>query len=88
MSTMQETTAIRCHIAELARQELGHVGDLPEGDMSEWLDSVQKLTLVVALEDTYEIAFDPEDEAGIRTVDDLVALVRTRLAAKGTDDAR
>lgn len=42
------------------------------------LDSVGLLTLVVGLEDRFRIALAEEDAAGVRTVQDLAALVRAR----------
>lgn len=42
------------------------------------LDSVGLLTLVVGLEDRFRIALAEEDAAGVRTVQDLAALVVSR----------
>jgi acyl carrier protein len=54
-----------------ARPEDDLVGDLQ-------LDSVGLLTLVVGLEDRFRIALAEEDAAGVRTVQDLIALVSRR----------
>lgn len=43
------------------------------------LDSVRLLTLVVELENHFQVCFDPEDEAGLETAADIVRLVRKRL---------
>jgi len=72
--------AVRAAIAALAATELGLRGPLPDGDLSEALDSVQRLALVVAIEDHFRIAFEPEDDEGARTLDDVVRIVRARLA--------
>ncbi len=72
---------IRATLHQLARDELRIEGPLPDGDLSGHLDSVQRLTLVVAIEDHFEIIVEPEDEDGLRTIDDLVALIGARLAA-------
>lgn len=66
-------------IAELAARELRWQGPLPEGDLSEHLDSVQRLTLVVAIEDRFEIVFEPEDEESVRTLADVMRVVRHKL---------
>jgi acyl carrier protein len=42
------------------------------------LDSVGLLTLVVGLEDRFRVALAEEDAAGVRTVQDLIALVAKR----------
>jgi acyl carrier protein len=44
------------------------------------LDSVQQLTLVVELENHFQICFDPGEEEGIATVDSVVQLIASRLA--------
>lgn len=44
------------------------------------LDSIRLLTLAMAVEDRFRIALDADDEASIKTVADLVALVRRKLA--------
>ena len=45
------------------------------------LDSVQQLTFIVELENTFEICFDEGDEASIRTIGDVVDIVSRRLSA-------
>lgn len=70
---------VRQRIEELARTELSWDGPLPQGDLAEHLDSVQRLTLVVAIEDTFEICFEPEDDASATTLDDVVGVVVRRL---------
>lgn len=77
---------IRAEVTGLAGRELKLPGPLPEtGDLAEHLDSVQRLTLIVAIEDRFGIAFDPDDEDGVRTLDDVVRLIRRK---QGGDDAR
>lgn len=70
-----DAAAVKGRIVELARQELRWQGDLPSGDLAEALDSVQRLQLVVAIEDEFKICFDPDDEDGARTLEDVVATV-------------
>jgi acyl carrier protein len=45
------------------------------------LDSIRLLTLAMEIEDRFEICLDEEDEDAIVTVDDLVGVVRRKLAA-------
>ncbi|MEM6532850.1 MAG: acyl carrier protein [Myxococcota bacterium] len=40
------------------------------------LDSLKRLALVVAIENRFKVCFEPEDDEGIRTVDDLVNAIR------------
>jgi len=43
------------------------------------LDSLRLLTLVTELENRFRVCFEAGDEAGLRTVSDLVAMLRRRL---------
>ena len=71
---------IRDRLEQLAIRELGLEGPRPDGDLAEALDSVQRLTFVVAIEDDFRICFEPEDEARIETLDDLLALIEAKSA--------
>jgi len=66
-------------LAEIATRELRYDGALPKGDLAEHFDSVQRLTLVVAIEDKFRVCFNPEDEAGLVTMDDLVTAIQTKV---------
>ena len=64
-------------IAKVARQHLGWNGELrPEMRLVEdlELDSLKSLTLALEVENHFRICLD--EEAGIRTVGDLVAIIR------------
>jgi acyl carrier protein len=70
-------------IAAEARAILGFTKSLtPELRLVEdlQLDSLRLLTLAMALEDRFRIALEEEEEAGIATVGDLVALVQRKLS--------
>ena len=54
------------------RPELRLVEDLA-------LDSIQRLTLAVEVENRFRICLDPEDEEGIETVGDLAEVVGRKL---------
>ena len=53
--------------------------ELPSGSIQEALDSVDRLALMVAVEDHYEIMFEPEEEEKIQTVEDFVSLIQLKL---------
>ncbi len=72
---------IRQRIADIASRELGVEFGSKTVDLAAELDSVQRLTLVVAIEDAFSICFDPDDEEGVITTDDVVALVQRKIPA-------
>lgn len=43
------------------------------------LDSIQRLTLVVELENHFRVCFDQRDEVGIETIHDVVNIIDRRL---------
>lgn len=47
------------------------------------LDSVQRLTLAVEVENRFRVCLEPEDEEGIATVGDLAAVVEEKLRRRG-----
>lgn len=72
--TLRET------LQALAREHLSWEGPLPAGDLAQHMDSMQRLALVVAIEDHFQVAFDPEDDESARTLDDVERLLRAKLA--------
>jgi acyl carrier protein len=68
-------------LRDIACDALQLEGDLPEGDLAEHFDSIQRLAFVVAIEDHFEIAFAAEDDEAIKTVDDVLRIIRDRLAS-------
>jgi acyl carrier protein len=52
------------------------------------LDSIQRLTLAVEVENRFRICLDPEDEEGIETVGDLAAVVQRKLEAAWAEGHR
>ena len=79
---MNNLEQVRERILELVADDLGWEGELPEGDMSEHLDSIQKFSLVVAIEDHYEICFEPEEGEQIVDLNGIAKLVLSKLKAK------
>ena len=73
---------IRAEISRVARQKLDWDQPLPTGAIVEDLDSLQLMTLVVEIEDVFEIELDPEDEARIKTIDDLVDVITRKLGGE------
>ena len=76
--TQSKSESIRQTLEVLVEQELGMTGPLPEGDLSEHLDSIQRLTFVVAIEDHFEIAFDIEDDEQATTINDVIAIIEKK----------
>ncbi len=75
------TDEVLAEIRRVVRDELGVVREVRlEDDLINdlQLDSVGLLTLVVGLEDRFRIALAEEDAAGVRTVQELAALVQSR----------
>ena len=71
--TIQQT------LTQLAEQELGLAAGLNPGDLANQLDSVARLTLVVAIEDHFKICFEPEDEERIHGINDIVEVISRKL---------
>ncbi|HMV69149.1 MAG TPA: acyl carrier protein [Myxococcota bacterium] len=76
--------SLRAELARIGREQLGW-REVPDGDLAAALDSVDRLALVVAIEDRFQIAFDPDDDARIHTLDDVIALVLDRLTRSTND---
>ena len=69
---------IREILTEIARTELGLDGPLPSGELAEHLDSVQRLTLVVGIEDRFLICFEPEEEEDARTLGEVIRIIQVK----------
>lgn len=70
--------ALRDTLTDLAQRTLGWTGPLPDGELAAQLDSMQRMTLVVAIEDHFHIAFDEDDEAELNTVDDVIRVLKRK----------
>ena len=79
---MQSLEDIRDKIIEIVSEDLGWEDSIPEGDLSEHLDSIQKFSLVVAIEDHYEICFEPEEGEQIIDLTGVATLVQQKLVEK------
>ena len=60
--------------------ELSFIEDMP-------LDSLQALTLVVELENHFEVCFEEGEERGVETVDQLIDLIARHLKTPSDCDA-
>ena len=72
---------------DLARRELtlsaAQVERLDDStELGQHLDSIQLLQLVVAIEDHFEICFEPEDDDESTTLSEVVRIIEQRLAAR------
>ena len=71
--------AVAREIVRIAREDLGFEGDPPGGAaLASALDSLQLLSLVVAVEDRFRIVLADDDAAATRTLVDLARLVLAR----------
>lgn len=69
-------------VRAVAREHLDYQGEVtPELELVQAmaLDSVRMLTLVVEVENHFDVCLEEGDEQNVVTVADLVALLRTRL---------
>ena len=55
--------------------------ELPTGPIADHFDSLQLMTLVVAVEDRFRLRLEPEDEDRIDTIEDLISMIREKHAA-------
>ncbi len=74
---------IEAGIEAVAREHLGFAGRFdPRLRLVEDLefDSLKLLTLAAEIENRFRVMLDPDEEAAIATLGDLVALLETKLA--------
>jgi acyl carrier protein len=74
---------VLARLAEIAATNLDRPGPLRREmrlveDLE--LDSIRLLTLSIEVEDSFRVCLDEDDEAGVATVGDLVAVVQRKLA--------
>lgn len=65
-------------IVRIAREQLGYGGAPEKGTLSSALDSLQLLSLVVAVEDRFRIVLEDDDAFTARTLEDLARIVLAR----------
>lgn len=67
--------SIRKTIQSLVQEELGWTQEIPKENLSGYLDSIQRLNLLVCIEDHYRIAFEEEEDHSIDTLEQLIGLI-------------
>ena len=65
-------------VKKMAQDILG-VTEIPQGSIRETLDSMNRLALMVEIEDHFLIAFEPEEEDSIENFEDLVQCIALKL---------
>lgn len=82
-----QAARVAAEIVRIAREELrldgGGAAAVPEGldvPLADRLDSLARLSLVVAVEDRFRVALDDEAALAARTLRDLASLVVARAA--------
>jgi acyl carrier protein len=83
-----DLASVEAWILELARRELRLDRPIaPDAELSGALDSLQRLALVVAIEDHLQISFEPEDDEQANTLRDVVQIVSRRLVERAGGQA-
>jgi acyl carrier protein len=84
----EREAAVAAEILRIAREELRLEGEPSDGAaLSEALDSLALLALVVAVEDRFRIVLTDEDAAGARSLEDLARIVAARAFPAGDGEA-
>ena len=78
MTTPLNQKAIAETILNMAKDILG-VQEIPTGNIRETLDSMNRLALMVEIEDHFLIVFEPEEEDAIQSFEDLVTCIEQKL---------
>jgi len=76
---------IRTQVLQIATRELALQSETivqltDDTDLGEHLDSIQRLSLVVGIEDHFKICFEPEDDQQAITLADVVSIVERQMA--------
>ena len=75
-------------LQKLVQQELGWDRDIPQENLSGYLDSIQRLNLLVCIEDHYRIAFEEDEDHSIDSLDQLIAIILSKLQEKQTSEEK
>jgi len=65
-------------VKNMAREIL-NVSEMPNVPIREAFDSMNRLSLMVAIEDHFLIAFEPEEEDAIDSLEDLIQCIAQKL---------
>ena len=80
--------SIQKTIQLLVQQELGWTQEIPTENLSGYLDSIQRLNLLVCIEDHYRIAFEEEEDHSIDSLEQLIGLIRQKIQLDTPTDIR
>lgn len=72
---------VRDELVAILKEEVSWEGPAPVGGLDRHFDSLQRMALVVAVEDRFRICLDEGDEASIETVEDLVQCIAAKASA-------
>ena len=78
--------SIRKTIQSLVQEELGWTQEIPKENLSGYLDSIQRLNLLVCIEDHYRIAFEEEEDHSIDTLEQLIGLILHKVQSDRDSD--
>ena len=78
MNSSHKATTISETILRMAKEILG-VEEIPAGNIRETLDSMNRLALMVEIEDHFLIVFEPEEEDAIQSFEDLVTCIEQKI---------
>lgn len=69
-------------IQEILLQQMHYTTVLPEDNfiLSEQFNSMQRMELAVAIEDHFEIIFEMEEEAAMKTFEDLILCIAEKIS--------
>lgn len=70
---------IQRRLIGILADELDWQGHAPAGRLADHFDSLQLMSLVVAVEDRFEVILEPEDEEAIETTEDLIDVIEKKL---------
>ena len=77
---------IKATLQQLVQQELSWTQEIPTENLSAHLDSIQRLNLLVCIEDHYKIAFDEDEDHSINTLDQLIELIHSKISDDNEKD--
>ncbi len=69
---------VREAVLAILLDEVKWEGPVPRGPLDRHLDSLQRMSLIVAIEDRFHICFEPEDEETIVDFEDLVRTIASK----------
>ena len=84
MHTKQEIAAgVRQAITDQAGYTHAEIADEKDLELDIGLDALDRVELVMAVEERFEICISEDESDGVRTVADLIATVTRKLEQKG-----